>query len=199
MRSATSALFLAALQAALLTAGCSRKPAAEGVPATATGSPTTTASVATTPTAASAAAVTAAPTTALATASTPASSAVPTALPTNPADDDEDDVRKPSKQAILPGPPLLPAPPPARAPARPADDEDDDRAVVYTWSDPDGSIHFAPLRDVPQAMRRRARPVTAEVGVVGGSGDRPRPPAEPPPAADKEAPPRPAGSIVRGR
>jgi hypothetical protein len=73
-----------------------------------------------------------------------------------------------------PHPTRTPALPPAtageRGTARARTDAtvDENQETLYSWEGADGSTHFGPLRSVPPALRRQARPVTTEVGVVGG-------------------------------
>jgi hypothetical protein len=56
--------------------------------------------------------------------------------------------------------PPPPAPPPAAAPP----------AALYEWEDTDGSTRVTTLAEVPEARRKRARAITAELSVVNGSG-----------------------------
>ncbi|BDG09969.1 hypothetical protein [Anaeromyxobacter paludicola] len=86
---------------------------------------------------------------------------------------------EPRAEAAAPEP-LAPAAKPAAAPPAKGLAGDPDEGVVYRWEDADG-VHYGHLFEVPAALRKRARPVDAEVGSVSVE------PAAPPAAAASAA------------
>jgi len=84
-----------------------------------------------------------------------------------------------------PPPPPSPKAVPTAAPPRPAADPE----TLYEWPSEDGSLQFGHLSDIPPALRKQARPVTAELSVVSSAPSRPA--SSPPPSGRAPAPPPP--------